>query len=219
MPNLRIFKLSWAISWYNHGHSWNIGELIVVIGKTVGATLEELSLMDSSESIYLGRPIVPMTEFKRLRALELTSDAIFRSDGSRYIDEDYASTDEETLNAEFSITDHDFGEFEVPRLVDLLPPSIENVTLSTLASRVGTYDMKRLMEGFRNERKATLPLLEKLSFVIEGYPGISASIDEGPVGSQVAGADDRSVKAYRIMREHGTCELYGADGIMPHEKT
>lgn len=154
VKNLETFLLSWEIKWHGCGSSWDIGAMIYVLQEHVGESLEELTLRGGDGVNDLGSTLTDMTRFAKLRDLELEFSMLCQPEFNL---EDGISDD---------VMDKD-GEIAVPRLVDLLPASIQYFQLNGVScSNEGDDDhLRKLLSFTSEERRQKLPKWEK--FVIE----------------------------------------------------
>ncbi|KAF4631899.1 hypothetical protein G7Y89_g6237 [Cudoniella acicularis] len=165
-PQLECFHLGLESKPGEFGGRYNIGHLLAIICAHVGGSLKDLALHNNSLEIYT-YTLTNMHGFTRLQILELDINSL--------------------CGPEFSATellpsgrfDEYFPRFPadarpaLPRLVDLLPPSLVAFMLgfSTVLQRSPTTDneyvffrLPELLAGFRDERSTKLPRLSDIVF-------------------------------------------------------
>ncbi|KAJ6787952.1 hypothetical protein PWT90_11052 [Aphanocladium album] len=156
--HLQTFFLGWDIKWHGCGSSWDIGAMIYVLQEHVGESLEILTLRDDSGVNDLGSTLTDMTGFAKLRDLELDFPMLCQPEfnfGNGISDD---------------IMDKD-GDIAVPRLVDLLPASIQYFQLNgVLCINEGDDDhLRKLLSFTSEERRQKLPKWEKFVIKLEGW--------------------------------------------------
>jgi hypothetical protein len=169
-PQLECLHLGLESKPNNFGHRYNIGHLLAVIGAYIGGSLKELAIHNNA----LQRETYTLTNmhgFTRLQILELDISSLC---GPEF------TASELLPSGRF---DKYFPEIlpnmrpALPRLVDLLPPSL--VAFKLEFSRVlerspaamdhsGSerllFQLPSLLAGFRNERSTRLPHLSDIIF-------------------------------------------------------
>jgi len=183
------------------GNCYNIGHLLAIICAHVGGSLKELALQTNplETDTYT---LTNMHGFTRLQILELDIDSLC---GPEF------SAPELLPSGRF---DEYFPEFPadarpaLPRLVNLLPPSLVALTLvsSTVLQRSPTdmyrtefvfFRLPELLAGFRDERGTKLPRLSDIVF------------DLSDMESYADGYYDREFvnSVHSILREVETCGI------------
>jgi len=131
---------------------------MATIQEHLGPTVEELSVTFLPSIDGKGTTLTDMKGFQRLRTLELVVDALI---GPAY--------DKGSTNPEWQDDEGRTGEPALPRLVDLLPPSIERLGLFVqyedrfFMRALQARCLERLFAGFREEREAELPKLREVA--------------------------------------------------------
>jgi hypothetical protein len=167
-PQLECLRLGLESKPDNFGHRYNVGHLLTIIGAHVGGSLRELAIHTNPfrTDTYT---LINMHGFTRLKILELDINSLC---GPEF------SAPELLPSGRF---DEYFPEFPadarpaLPRLVDLLPPSLEAFMLefSTVLQRsLPTADhtefvffqLPKLLAGFHDERNTKLPRLSDVVF-------------------------------------------------------
>ena len=149
MSQLKTLKLVYQTKW--HGTIFDCrdaGEIVPILMAATGSTLEILSLFNLDYGFQVLTGVADMTGFKKLRELELGTEWL--------IDFPY------------------FLNLEVPRFVDLLPPSIEKLVLPTGMSALAMKCLQSLFTDFIVEKDTKLPNLTKVTIFGE-FMG-----DDGP---------------------------------------
>ena len=151
MKNLKSFKLAYEVKWHGCGHDWSAGQFVAALMNGVGGTLECLSL-----SIYtwvgdLFTAITDLRGFTKLKELELDTQMIV---GPPY-----------TSDMGFDEDLHEVVDVPpaIPRLLDLLPPSLEKLDLLTDASESSTQCLQALFTDFVAEKDTILPHLKHVT--------------------------------------------------------
>lgn len=177
LPNLRVFRFGKETKWHGCGYNWNVGAMLAIIQELTDTTLEELSLHDIGGSNSLGSTLVNMKGFQCLRILELDLDMLI---GPSFDPEEEYEDDDAS------------GDPAFPRLVDLLPTTIESIRLVANSWRPDRIQcVKKLFDGFEEERNLKVPYLKNIVLHTD---------------SQVYGGDvPPAIKeeALQIFREHG----------------
>ncbi|KAJ5164933.1 uncharacterized protein N7500_006763 [Penicillium coprophilum] len=156
IPNLEIFEFSHETKWHGCGHNWNVAAFLDVVQNVCAKTLKKLSVTISTCWGNKGATLVDMTHFQKLAELELDIDMLC------------------SPPYDPSMIDVEWGEFESvggspawPKLTDMLPTSIEAVSLY-----LNTFSddhlkcITHLIDGISDARVTTLPRLDKLSLFV-----------------------------------------------------
>jgi hypothetical protein len=167
-PQLECLHLGLESKPHNFGHSYNIGHLLAIICSNVGGSLKELALHTNplETDTYT---LTNMQGFTQLQILELDIDALC---GPEFSASDFRPSGrfDEYLPA-FSVD----ARPALPRLVDLLPPSLVafKVAFPSVLQRSSTtvgrteyvfFQLPKLLAGFREERSIRLPCLRDIIF-------------------------------------------------------
>ena len=149
--SLKVLRLSWATKLYGVGWNGNAGRLITSVANTIGDSLEERTLTAADSLNSLGCKITDMSRFKVLRELNLDLDMLFCFlDLPREYDEESDIDDDEIQNERDS--DQAGDASAIPRLVDLVPPTIESVgILMNRWSDDYAGLVPRLLDDFRDD--------------------------------------------------------------------
>ncbi|EON96232.1 putative f-box domain protein [Phaeoacremonium minimum UCRPA7] len=154
-PQLRCFHFAYETKWHGCGHNWNVGAFINAIQENVGDTLEELSITILHCYGGRGTTLDDMTGFKRLKALELDVNMLMAPAFNKF------SKNEEWLDEEGPP-----GDAAMPRLVDMLPSSIEAVRLFNQEYNEKQMECVRaLFKGLQEEQSMKLPHLQLVELV------------------------------------------------------
>lgn len=154
-PKLKCFHFAYETKWHGCGHNWNVGAFMNAIQEEVGDTLEELSVTILQCYGGLGTTLDFMKGFEKLRTLELDVDMLM---APAY---DKGSQNEEWLDEEGPP-----GDPAMPRLVDMLPASIETVRLfNRLYDEDQVQCMRALFDGLEKGSGSRLPHLEHVELV------------------------------------------------------
>ena len=148
MRCLKSFSLSYETKWHGCGHDWSAGQFVAALMAGVGETLEHLSLSLLNHYGELITGVTDLRGFTVLKELELDTGML---PGPPYTnDMGY---------------DEDLGEEEVsgrtpavPRLLDMLPMSLERLELLTDNDQTSTECLEALFTDFVAE-KTSLPSL------------------------------------------------------------
>ncbi|KAI9926830.1 hypothetical protein ASPWEDRAFT_716351 [Aspergillus wentii DTO 134E9] len=154
IPNLEIFDYSHETKWHGCGHVWNIGAFLDTVLDTCAEKLKELSVTVVSNYGGLGPTLVDMTRFQKLTVLDMDVEMLC---GPQY-----------DPSMRFLDFDDDLvGDPAWPKLVDILPASIERFSLY-LTSFSGDHIkcITHLIEGLSDNRATKLPRLDKLSLFV-----------------------------------------------------
>lgn len=162
---LERFILTWDVKWSGVGSDFNAGACLAYIQDAVGDTLQELCIVDLGSNPYWGATLTDMTRFKRLRALALSFDALC-GPAFEYDNED----NDEPQNL--------VGDHAAPRLVDMLPASIEHVHLRIYSPYIQDAEaVGKILRFSGQERREKLPLWKLLAFdTSEGYVDMAADV-------------------------------------------
>lgn len=156
----------------DHDDALDVTAFVQAVSEAVGDTLEELritlALFDMPEGLA-GSKSVSFRDFKRLRCLELESYLLLDLDKD-YLDDRFHNEipnwtsdvpKAAKLNLAIPILEESARKCQLPRLVDILPKSIESVEISIPAWI--TEEMS-LLEGLVSGKKALTPRLRELTF-------------------------------------------------------
>lgn len=143
---LESFHLDWHVKYHDCGMDWNVGASLAYLQQFAGATLRELTLAGGNQCNELGSTLTNMRGFERLESLTLDHIMLLGA---------------KTCAGEGE-TDDDMGEDDrpaLPRLVDLLPKSLERFTVHSIAA-TGNESMdcvSKLLNFTSEERQDALP--------------------------------------------------------------
>ena len=151
MRRLKSFKLAYEVKWHGCGYEWSAGQFVAALMASVGGTLERLSLSIYTWVDDLITAVTDLRGFKKLKELELDTQVLV---GPPY-----------TSDVGF---DEDLREVtgvppKVPRLLDLLPPSLEKLDLLTDTSESSTQCLQALFTDFVAEKDTILPHLKHVT--------------------------------------------------------
>ena len=164
MSRLKTFRLSYECKWHGCGHDWSAGAFTAALMAGTSETLEYLSLsvLDFSGAITSG--ISTLKGFGKLRELELDT-CLLQPKASNITGEGKAESE----------------NWVVPRLIDLLPASLEKLELLTLSDKESMECLQSLFTDFVAERDVRLSHLGRVS-IRQGGHGIRdpSTIEERP---------------------------------------
>jgi hypothetical protein len=213
-PQLECLHLGLESKPDGFGYQYNIGHLLAIISEHVGGTLTELAMCTNPLNLDT-YTLTNMHGFTQLRVLELEAEFLY---GQAY------SSPELLPSGHF---DEYFPAFptplgaELPRLVDLLPPSLELFKLKfhyvaqrSLPQRDDAdcifFRLPELLTGFRDERHIKLPRLHDVVFDppsdLERYSDPNTDDEVGESVQSVL----REVHDCGIRWEHGALSCFGA---------
>lgn len=174
MKNLTALNLHWEVK-YGESRFTDVGALLANIQAAVGSTLEELSVIGIGDLEEAGSTLWDMSGFKRLRTLHLDLEVLC---GPKYNPED------EVLDDSTDIMRDDEAH---PRLVDVLPSSIEQAAIYISSFGPDGYpEIDWLLAGMAEEHTVKLPKLRELKICVPRersdmvYHGVSSD-GPGPV--------------------------------------
>lgn len=144
--NLRCFRYNHQPVYRDRGDDWSIGDFTAAIEETVFASLEELTLCVEtmphypSPTVKRNAPSInSMKKFAKLRQLEIDVRLLLPS---------------QTLAA---------NELDIPRLISLLPVSIESLILLTDLEEYHVDGTEYLLEDFPHGTSTQLPNLRNIT--------------------------------------------------------
>ncbi|KAJ5289154.1 hypothetical protein N7478_002184 [Penicillium angulare] len=159
IPNLEIFEFSHETKWHGCGFDWNPAAFLDTVQDVCANNLKELSVVVDDPSQWPEGPevvLTDMTRFEKLAVLEMDVDMLC---GTQY-DKSMQYTD---YLDEFDYT----GEAVFPKLVEILPASIEEVKLRLNAFEDEDLEcISHLVEDLAGSRDIKLPNLKKLSLFV-----------------------------------------------------
>ncbi|KAI0165348.1 hypothetical protein GGR52DRAFT_104987 [Hypoxylon sp. FL1284] len=176
-PNLKNFRFAQETKWHGCGYDWDIGGSLAVIQELVGGSLVELSVTLMGDRLNNeGSTLTDMSGFLKLKALELDFCLLC---GPAY--------NKGTANLDEDDDDPPVGDPAMVRLVDLLPPSIENVRIYNFSIEIDASGLSqveeskvedivdvqialKLFEGLDVNHCDRLPHLEEVCLVLGGGP-------------------------------------------------
>ncbi|KAF9882890.1 hypothetical protein FE257_004904 [Aspergillus nanangensis] len=179
IPNLEVFRFSHETKWHGCGHNQNMGALLATVQDLCADNLRELVVSIVTPWGDPGATLVDMTRFRKLAVLELDVDMLC---GPAY-DPSMRDLEGDQIEA------HDGPAW--PRLVDMLPASIERfaLNLSTFSDQ-HLKCVSHLIEGLEHGRASKLPHLEKLSLSVTGSnPVIPDEAREALTAAKKSGFD------------------------------
>ena len=160
IPNLEILEFSHQTKWHGCGYWWNFGAFLYTVQNICHKTLKELSLTytDPVSENPAGATLMDMTRFEKLAVLSLSAEMLC---GPPYDPSkgDLESDGEEARKA--------FGSPGWPRLIEMLPASIEKFNLHVCGYE--DEDLKcisHLVRGLVRFRATRLPRLNQLTLFV-----------------------------------------------------
>ncbi|KAI1337697.1 hypothetical protein F5Y15DRAFT_417836 [Xylariaceae sp. FL0016] len=161
--NLQHFRLAHETKWHGCGYNWDVGASIAAIQDWVGNSLEELSITIEGFDINSeGTTLTDMTGFRKLKTLEIDLCLLC---GPAY--------NKKTARPEEDDDDPPSGEPAMIRLIDVLPPTIESVSIHNLGLVMDEGQRKvlrKLIEGLDVNNCEQLPNLKSVLFVKKAAP-------------------------------------------------
>ncbi|KAH8597008.1 hypothetical protein B0O99DRAFT_98423 [Bisporella sp. PMI_857] len=158
IPALKSLRFSYEAKRCGRGRRWDAGAVMAVVEKEAGGTLEDLSISVISTYGSTGTGIVSMQGFAKLRTLELDIRSL---KGPPYISEPDQSNELDGRLRDGPA---------VPRLVNLLPSSIESLELITDMTDEKAGCLQKLLRDYKTEKEARLPHLSHFLIRVEATP-------------------------------------------------
>ena len=145
MSRLRTFKFSYETKWHGCGYDCNAGAIIAALMAATGKTLEVLSLFELACDGTIFTGVTDMTGFKNLKELELDTTWLSGPPYHQFI----------------GVDGYKIGSIgsEVPRLADLLPPSIMRLKVMSPGHDQAMASQQSLFADFASDRATRLPNL------------------------------------------------------------
>jgi hypothetical protein len=159
MAKLRTFRMSQECKWHGICYDWEPGRFAHTLMRLVGDTLEELSLTTIGMDGDVLSGIASLRGFSSLKRLELGT--WFFQGPTYHPDFELPKEDDRYDPYEFQDRPH-----VVPRLVDILPPTLEKLHLLSNVKQDPSDVLEALFDGFAAGRKASLPRLEHAAIKI-----------------------------------------------------
>ncbi|KAJ5115982.1 hypothetical protein N7456_000330 [Penicillium angulare] len=160
IPNLEIFEFSHETKWHGCGFNWNPAFFLDTVQDVCAGTLKELSVFVQDPSQWPEGPevvLMDMTRFEKLAVLELDVDMLCgtKYDKSMQYDGVEPEDDEEDVGPAW------------PKLVEMLPASIEEVKLRLNSFMDEDLEcISHTVEGLEDSRATKLPHLKKLGLFV-----------------------------------------------------
>ena len=163
VPNLQVFKYSHECKWHGCQYEWSAGEFVAAVGKCCGGSLVELAVTIDDRSIgCIMTGVTSLQEFKRLQHLELDT-RVFAGPTIDSGERVFHTDRPEKIKWKVE---------QIPPLTQMLPPSIDTLTLrSSTDARIGGV-FEQLFAGFVAARATAVPLLRNV--VLEQDHGFNA---------------------------------------------
>lgn len=189
MPRLRSFCFSFETKWHGCCHDWDAGAVMRAIEAEVGRTLERLSFSILNCYGDSGTGVYSLKGFTRLKEVELGVSVLLgpqHGGGSHGERNDGKALDK--------------GPREVPRLGDLLPPTIEKFCL--VADRLDDYNqaLNWLFSNIVAEKDEKLPNLKEI-ILRNGDEGDPEEIQQSPREEDIDTNDDDDTAPGEEMQE------------------
>jgi hypothetical protein len=174
LPRLKTFRLSYETKWHGCGHNYDAGAAMTAIEDSVGHQLEELSFSILNCFGDIESRVMSMKEFTKLKRLGLDMEAL-----PVYIGDQT-----------------DIHLNEIPRLCDLLPPTVESLVL--LAAQIRDYTQKFacLFSETSTNLERKLPKLKRI--VIRSQPQRS-DVNNSPGMEDMSGEEQSWKKKLRAL--------------------
>lgn len=159
MRNLRIFKWDHGGFGNGTGYFFNGGAFMNCVKRRVSETLVQLTLTSWTDSLTA---VDSFKEFRRLEYLEFEGKFL-------YGEQDQGESDEKLLGR---LGGHDwkidYGKFQPPRLIDILPSSLCRLRLINSLEQI---NCAILFDGFAEAREVCLPALSRIELATkESFP-------------------------------------------------
>ncbi|RDL35772.1 uncharacterized protein BP5553_06384 [Venustampulla echinocandica] len=163
LPKLRSLGLSYMTEWYDTGHVMDARAIMEAVEDAAGGTLELLSFTAYNFDGKIKRGVQSMKGFTKLTELELDMELLLSREGGEPDD-----------------SGEDEGGSKVPRLGDLLPPTIEWMCLRIYNDSPSSLrDLACLFSEVAIDKDEKLPNLNKIEIRYDNFqlaePGLSSN--------------------------------------------